>query len=309
MKILSRGVVCAGAIFGLVALAGCSSGSTKAGSSGAGASFEANGKSEISSATNEVSGSPEALDADASDGQAAMGAGASNGSVAGKLDKKYEALGKAVRSARANSILAEASKILGTNQFDPTALNALAMYHFRKGRPGAAKLLLNRALEKNTNSAALLNNYGVVLLEEDDAQGAVVNFKKALHADPNHPQALGNLGSIYVESGDYSRALPLLESAYRQLRTSAPGVATNYAIALRASRDFANAQRIYEEVLKVNSRDVATLLDYAILDIDYMSKPKEGLALVYKVKFIETDRKDILDRASALEIKAKAGLK
>jgi hypothetical protein len=39
-----------------------------------------------------------------------------------------------------------------------------------------------------------------------------------------------------------------------------------------------------------------------------MNKPKDGLNLVYKVKFLETDRKDVLARANALEKKAKSKL-
>jgi len=50
-------------------------------------------------------------------------------------------------------------------------------------------------------------------------------------------------------------------------------------------------------------------LNYAILLIDYLNKPKEGLAVVTKVKFLESDRKDVLDRANELEKKARSGIK
>lgn len=224
------------------------------------------------------------------------------------LQQKYQTLAQAVRSGRANAIIDEASKILGENQHDPVALNALALYHFRKGRIGAAKLLINRAFEKNQPTAGLYNNLGVILLEEGDQAGALENFKKALRIDDHHPEALGNLGSLYVQGGDYSKALPLLEQSYKQNRGNA-AIANNYAIALRASKSFDRAASVYEDLIKQNSRNVEALLNYAILMIDYMNKPKDGLALVYKVKFLETDRKDVLVRANALEKKAKSELK
>jgi Flp pilus assembly protein TadD len=242
-------------------------------------------------------------------GESSAGGAASATSVDGKVDKKYAALAQAVRSGRSGGILEEAAKILSADQHDTVALNSLALYHLRKGRLGAAKLLLNRAFEKNQKSAALYNNLGVVLEEQGDPQGALSNFKKALRVDDHHAQALGNLGSLYVQAGDYSKAQPLLEQAYRLLRSTNTGVATNYAIVLRANKDFEGAKRVYDELLKANSKDVEALLNYSILLIDFMNKPKDGLALVYKVKFLETERTDILDRANALEKKARSGLK
>lgn len=291
-----------GIVLGMVGCAGMGKGS--------GAGGKAGGEPDLDKSGSSVSEDDDAPNAPTGSVANAAGGGALSGPGANvKPTGGYDGLSKAVRSGRANTIIEEAAKILGTNQYDAVALNTLAMYHFRKNHNGAAKLLLNKALEKNSNSAALYNNIAVVLLDEGDFQGALINFKKALKIDPNHPQANGNIGSLYVQSGDYAKALPLLESAYKQLRATAPGVATNYAVALRANKDYSGAQRIYEEVLKTNSRDVPTILNYAILDIDYMNKPKEGLALVYKVKFIETDKRDIVDRASALEKKAKAAIK
>lgn len=227
----------------------------------------------------------------------------------GKVDSaQYQALNSAVRSGSANKIIDEAAKILATNSSDAVALNTLALYHFRRGKTGAAKLMLNRAFEKNPNNASLYNNLAIVLLEEGDQGGAIVNFKKALRINDRHPEALGNLGSLYAQGGDFTKALPLLESSYKQNRANA-SIANNYAIALRMSKNYDGAKQIYDQLLAKNSKDVSVLLNYAILLIDYMNKPKDGLALVYKVKFMEMDRKDVLTRANALEKKAKSELK
>lgn len=227
------------------------------------------------------------------------------------LDSRYKALSGALRdgNARPGSVQEEAIKLLGTNPYDPVALNALAVVHLHHGRTGAAKRLLNKALEKNPPEAAgLYNNLGVALLGENEPEAAVAEFKKALALDQGHVEASGNLGSIYVKAGDYARALPLLTTSYKSNRNNL-AIVNNYAIALRGSGDIEGAKRAYEEALKINSRDVNTALNYAILLIDFLNQPKDGLDYVYKVKFIETQRKDVLSRANALEKKAKSELK
>jgi tetratricopeptide (TPR) repeat protein len=227
------------------------------------------------------------------------------------VDSKYKALGSALRDSgtKPGQVQEEAIRILGINPNDSVALNSLAMLHLHHGRTGAAKLLLSRALEKNPPEAAgLHNNLGVALLDEGQQDAAIVEFKKALALDQGHIEAIGNLGSIYAKAGDYAKALPMLETSYKRNRNNI-AILNNYAIALRGAKDLEGAKRVYEEALKINSRDVNTILNLAILYIDYMNRAKDGLDLVYKVKFIETQRKDVLSRANALEKKAKSELK
>lgn len=225
-----------------------------------------------------------------------------------KLDSRYDSLVKALRqSGKATEIEEEASRLLGSDQNDTVALNTLALLHLRRGRPKAAKLLLLRALEKGTPTAALHNNLGVAYLDDGDQEAAILEFKKALQLDESHAEALGNLGSIYLKGGDAERAFPMLEKAYKANRGNA-AIANNYALALRTRNDFEGARRVYDDLLKAHPNDVNALLNYAILLIDFMNKPKDGLDLVFKVKFHETQRKDVLATANALEKKAKSAL-
>jgi Flp pilus assembly protein TadD len=224
------------------------------------------------------------------------------------LDQKYQLMAQAIRAGKTEQIYQEAAKVLGSDPHDPIALNALAMYQFRRGKLGAAKILLNKAFEKHPENASLHNNMGLIYLADGDYVSAVGSFKRALKTDDHNAEALGNLGSIYVQNHDYAKALPLLEDAYR-LNKANFAVANNYAIALRANKTFDKAKDIYEDLIKQNSRDVSVLTNYATLLIEHMGKPKEGLAIVYKIKFLETDRKDVLSRANELEKRAKAEVK
>lgn len=226
----------------------------------------------------------------------------------GGVDRKYQALSQALRGGAESAVVSEASKLLAANGGDPVALNALAMFQFKQGRVGAAKILLEKAFEQNQNNASLLNNFALVQLAEGDLSAALQTLKKAYRVDDNNPDVLGNLGSLYVRGGDYAKALPLLEQAYRANRNNV-AIGTNYAIALRANKSYDKAEDVYESLVKANSRDVALHLNYAILLIDYLNKGKEGLPVAIKVKFLETERKDVLDRANALEKKARSELK
>ncbi len=288
-----------GLIFGF-GLSGCSSGQVKSddgrGSPGVSATTDTDGPvTETGIAPAKIDAAPVPVEAP------------KNVSV----DSRYKILGAALRdsAAKPGQVQEEAIRILGANPNDAIALNSLAMLHLHHGRTGAAKLLLARALEKNPPEAAgLHNNMGVALLDESQQDSAIVEFKKALALDPNHTEALGNLGSIYVKAGDHSKALPMLETSYKRNRNNV-AILNNYAIALRGNKDLEGAKRVYEEALKINSRDVNTIFNLAILYIDFMNRAKDGLDLVYKVKFIETQRKDVLSRANALEKKAKSELK
>lgn len=224
------------------------------------------------------------------------------------VDKKYVPLSNALRSGQHEAVVSEASKILAANSSDPVALNTIAMSLYRQGRLGAAKILLDKAFEKNPKEASLLNNLALIQVSEGDMQGAMLTLKRAYRLNDDNPEVQGNLGSLYVQGGDYNRALPLLEAAFRA-NSSSPSIANNYAIALRANKNYDRAEKIYKELIAKNSRDVNAHLNYAILLVDYMNKPKEGLAMATKVKFLESERKDVLDRAFELEKKARSGIK
>jgi len=286
----------------LAGLAGCASTDDKAGGAATGSGAAATGLGNAAPSVTETGVAPVRAESAPVPTEPKKDVG---------LSSRYKSLTQALRdpNAKQGAVQEEAIRLLGTNPADPVALNALAVLHLHHGRTGAAKLLLTRALEKNPSEAAgLHNNLGVALLDENEQDGAIAEFKKALALDPNHAEACGNLGSIYAKAGDFAKALPLLTTSYKSNRNN-QAILNNYAIALRGSGDIEGAKRAFEDALKINNRDVNTLLNYAILLIDFMGKPKEGLDYVYKVKFIETQRKDVLSRANALEKKAKSDVK
>jgi Tfp pilus assembly protein PilF len=230
--------------------------------------------------------------------------GASSGATATVAgNQKYTNLSEALRGSRTLNVQDEAARILVANPDDVVALNALAMWNYRQKKIGAAKLLLARAIEKGQPNASILNNYGLMLLSEGDELAAAEHFKKALRLDESHAEANANLGSHYAKGSDWKKALPRLEKAWAAGRQDS-AIANNYALSLKGEGEHEKARQIFEDATKRNNKDPVLLLNYASLLIETMNRPKEGLQLVYRVKFLETERKDVLNRASVLERKA-----
>lgn len=214
--------------------------------------------------------------------------------------ERYHKLSEALRGAAGLNVQDEAAKILVSDPNDITALNALAMWNYRQKKVGAAKLLLARAIQNGKPNPAVLNNYGLMLLSEGDEIAAAEQFKKALQLNDEHAEANANLGAYYAKGGDWQKAIPRFERAWKSGRQDT-AVANDYALALKATGSTDKAKQVFEEAYKRNNKDPILLLNYAALLIETLNRPKDGLALVYRVKFLETERKDVLNRATALE--------
>lgn len=222
--------------------------------------------------------------------------------------KALSELSKAFQTKNNKELFAVAGQILSQNPNDAQALNALALYHIQKGEFGAARLLLERALEKNKDVAGLYNNLGVIDLREDSLESAYLNFKTAYSKDPRNSNVLNNLGSIYIKYLDYGRAEKLIEDAY-SLMPDSLSVTNNYAILKRSQGQYDEAARMYKKVLDKDPRNVPTVLNYTILLIEYMKKYDEGERLLNKLEFLESNEPYIRAKMTELNSKLQAARK
>jgi Flp pilus assembly protein TadD len=220
----------------------------------------------------------------------------------------YTALSKAFDDKNYKEVFALSGQMLSQNPNDVQALNALAMYHMQKSEWGAARLLLERALEKNKDVSGLYNNLGVIALREDNLETAIIHFKTAYEKDRKNPTAANNLGSIYVKYLDYGKAEPLIDTAYSYM-PDATSVANNYAIVKRSKGNFDAAADLYKKILAKEPRNVSTLLNYAILLIDYMKKYDEGEKLLNKLEFLESNEPYVKVKVTELHTKIQAARK
>ncbi|RYZ81397.1 MAG: tetratricopeptide repeat protein, partial [Proteobacteria bacterium] len=170
----------------------------------------------------------------------------------------------AIKSQNDEQISRIAGQLLTQNPNDVRALNAMAMYYFKKGKVDAAKFLLNKAIVANPNVGEVHNNMGLIYLSNNERREAIKSFRKALDINGNDGIAAANAGSIYVIERDYVKAATALSVAYNHGVRDAKTM-NNYAAALTAVQRFDEAAGVYQSAMKEQNNNRELLLNYAIL--------------------------------------------
>lgn len=130
------------------------------------------------------------------------------------IDKEYETLTKSITTKNYALIQKTAIKILSKNDKDLKALNGLAMFHSSKGQLGLAKVIINRGIDAHPKEPSFYNNLGVIYLNEGEKSKALSAFRSAIKIKSNYKYAGANLSSIFLEYRDFKKALSPLEEAY-----------------------------------------------------------------------------------------------
>lgn len=214
---------------------------------------------------------------------------------------------EAIRTGNDETIYKSAIAVLSTNATDPRALMALGMYHYKKGRPQLALYFYSRVLSQKIASSDLYNNMGLANLALKEQKEAIRLFRKALEINPNDLNAAGNLSSIYLQSHDFAKAYIVLDIAMKK-GTQDVRLLTNFAMASAAKGKLEQAESLYREVFKINQNYKEGLYNFAVLQIEYQKKMKEGLETIAKIKFLGP-AENMKSQIIALENKANTGLK
>lgn len=198
------------------------------------------------------------------------------------------ALSRAIKDQNDEKIFEESSRILLEDPKNLAALNAMALYNYKKGRPSAAEYLLNKAAGLYPRSSEIQSNLGLIYVAQSNQREAIQAFKKALQIDPQNAVAAVNLGAIYIASKDYSKAYIALENPIRRGWRD-PKTLNNFAIALSASgrpERVSEAERIYRELIKNHPNNKDYLLNAAIFFVDVKKDRNQGEDLVERLKFV-----------------------
>lgn len=220
-----------------------------------------------------------------------------------KPEGTYAALTEAIRNQSDEGIFNAATTVLMSNSTDLKALNAMAIYHFRKKQYGAARLFLSRAMKVNPNYGSLYNNMALVDLATNDRKEAIANFKKAIELNSNDSVASANLGSLYVLNRDYPKAQFPLELAYRG-NQKGYGVLNNYAISLVANGKGSQAKPLYLDALKQQATSREVLFNYVVLLVDHLNQGTEAQEYINRLNFTGVPPES-RNRLNSLENKAK----
>lgn len=104
---------------------------------------------------------------------------------------------------------------------------------------------------------------GVALEHTDDADGAVIWYRKAIELDPKVLDATHNLSALLLEKEDFEGALKVVEDALK-IAPEEPGLLANRAIALDMLQK-PEAVGAYEAYLKAQPDDQANRFNYAVV--------------------------------------------
>ncbi len=218
---------------------------------------------------------------------------------AGKLDEAIDALQKALRSAPRQAMAG--------------ALDQLGLVYKAKGQLELADLVLHRALEiddKSKAAAEIWNNLGLVALERRRDQEAFAHFEQAAKLDPSLTVARRNKAAVYLDCGDYTRAVEELKHV---THTDPDDVDAWIAlgVAERGAVNLQNAEHAFQKALELDPDSADALYDLGVLEMDFEKQP--GRARVELEKFAKAapqghpKRADAESRLKELAKKPKAG--
>jgi tetratricopeptide (TPR) repeat protein len=180
---------------------------------------------------------------------------------AGRLDEALDVLQRTLRSATHSAVR--------------DALRELGLVYQAKHQLELADLVLHRALElddKSKAAAEVWNNLGLVALDRRRDQEAFADFDQAVKLDPQLTVARRNKAIVYLDCGDYGRALAELKRVSRSDPDDA-SVWVALGVAARGAGELAQAELALKKALELDPDHADALYDFAILEMDFKKAP------------------------------------
>jgi tetratricopeptide (TPR) repeat protein len=149
----------------------------------------------------------------------------------------------------------------------------LALIYIAQKRLDMAALMLVKAKDEDQKDPAVYNAMAILALRQGKAQEAFQRFDYATDLDPTYLDARFNKASVLLDAGDHARAKTELQTIVeRKPDDLAAQVALG--VAHRGTKDYKQAQAIWEKVIKRGARrDPAradALFNMAILKADFL---------------------------------------
>lgn len=142
-------------------------------------------------------------------------------------------------------------RLVALNPRHADCLHYLGVITYRQGRLQAAKEWIVRALDVDTRKPHYhfnlgLVNYGLGLKDE-----AVAAYQHAVALKPDYAEALGNLGNMFRERGDFAQATDFCKRAVKS-RPDHAGNYNNLGVVHKEQGQFDEAKEAYRMALRLN---------------------------------------------------------
>jgi Flp pilus assembly protein TadD len=222
-------------------------------------------------------------------------------------DSLMQNLTEAIQKQDERKIAISAREILIRDPENMTALNALALFHYRKGQMELAKHLLNKAIGLHPEASLLYSNLGFVHQSLNEDEEAIRLYRKAIQIDSSSAIAAANIGYLYLQKKDFRKAQVALEMAVDKGQRDWKTL-SNLGVTLMALGQFDKAYPQLKKAVELQSQNMSVQLNYAILLIEHMNRLPEGLEVINKIRFMGPGP-DLRKKISELENRAKSVLK
>lgn len=195
---------------------------------------------------------------------------------------------------------------------DADNLNAylnLAVTYYRVGLTDQALLIVDNALQRRDDAAALHNMMGLIWLRKDYVHKATESFIKALERNPALVEAKLNLAALELSYGAFQNALDRFDQVLA-IRGGDPMLLVSRGVALRGLERHEEALSAYEQALQLRPGMPEVLYNLCVLHHQYTSNWEQALQTCQQYAATLTrrhpKRKEIKKRLRAIKATIKA---
>ncbi len=114
---------------------------------------------------------------------------------------------------KAYEAMARAYQAMGQKDKVEECLHVAAEIYMDTDKLGSAEELLNEILESGSNSLNVFNTLGVIHRKKGDINQALNQYKKALKVHPDEPYIHYNMGRLYLDMKDSTKARACFQAA------------------------------------------------------------------------------------------------
>jgi len=162
---------------------------------------------------------------------------------------------------------------------------SLAVKNHQEGKIDIAQELYNQVLKIDPNHSQALNNLGVIFKVLGEHQKAKDCYEKAIEINPNYSDAHNNLGMIFKELGENQKAKSYYEKAI-EIDPNHSQALNNLGVIFKELGEFEKALNYVEKAIKINPNYTNSYYNLGTIFQDLGEKQK---AKSYYEKAIEID--------------------
>jgi tetratricopeptide (TPR) repeat protein len=177
-----------------------------------------------------------------------------------------------------------------------------ALKETEKGNTKGAKRLYQAILVEQPNHIEALNNLGVIAMREGNTDEALFFFNKVLQYKKDYGKAYNNIGLLMMKEGRKGLAEEYFRKSI-ELGKDSIEPSLNLAALLRADKRYEEASRALVGLISANVRNKSLFLSYALIK-DEMGQYEEATKY-YRLYLREGggtgERNEVVERIKVLE--------